>query len=68
LTFRLSSALTHSNGLTFLLPADHGNLKIKQITINGRTEQFVLRIIKGCEYALITVKPGNTYDISASYS
>jgi hypothetical protein len=67
LTFRLSSSFKNSTGLTFFLPVNHGDLKMKQIAVNNKIEKFEDRIIKGFEYALITVIPGNTYNISAKY-
>jgi hypothetical protein len=67
LTFKLSSYLKNSNGLTFLLPVNHGDLKIRQIVVNNQNRKFEKRKIKGFEYALITVISGNTYNISAKY-
>jgi len=67
LTFNFSSALKHSSGITFLLPAIHGNSKIKSITVNGLSSKFELKTIKGYEYAFVTVTPGKMYEISANY-
>lgn len=67
LTFKLSSSHKHPSGLTFLLPFGHDSLKIKNIEIAGQTRKFVRWKIKGSEYALVTVIPGNTYNISVNY-
>jgi hypothetical protein len=67
LTFKLSSNLGNPSGLTFLLPVNHGVLKIRQIVVNNQNREFEQRIIKGIDYAMITVIPGNEYDISANY-
>ena len=67
LTFMLSSAFNNSEGLTFLIPANHGDLKISSITINNHSSKFEQRIIKGHEYAFVTVTPGRAYEISADY-
>jgi hypothetical protein len=67
LTFTLSSAYKHSGGLSSLVPANHGILKIRHITLNGQDRPFKQVIIKGYEYALLTVNAGNTYDISVKY-
>ena len=67
LSFRLNSSLKHSNGLTFLLPAIHGNSKINSITMNDHSLKFKLRMIKGYEYAMVTITPGNMYEITANY-
>ncbi len=67
LTFNLSSAIPNPDGLTILLPADHGDLKISSVAIDGLIRQFEHRTIKGNEYASITVTPGKIYIISAGY-
>jgi hypothetical protein len=67
LTFNLSSNLKHSSGLTFLLPVVHDNLKIKSIEIEGQIRKFARWKIKGSEYAVVTVTPGITYNISVKY-
>jgi hypothetical protein len=67
LTFNLSSAIPNPDGLTILLPADHGDLKISSVAIDGLIRQFEHRTIKGNEYASITVIPGKIYKISAGY-
>ncbi len=67
LTFTLSSAYKHSGGLSFYVPANHGILKIRHFTLNGQDTPFKQVIIKGYEYALLTVNAGNTYDISVKY-
>jgi hypothetical protein len=67
LTFKLSSSIKNSNGLTFLLPINHMDLKIRQIVVNNQNRKFEHRIIKGIEYALVTVIPGNEYRISVKY-
>jgi hypothetical protein len=67
LTFTLSSGIPNPDGLTILLPSDHGDLKISSVSIDGNIRQFDHRTIKGNEYALITVNPGKIYKISAGY-
>jgi len=67
LTFKLSSDLRNSSGLTFLLPVNHGVLKIRQIVVDNQKQRFEQRLIKGFEYALVTVIPGNDYNISVKY-
>jgi hypothetical protein len=67
LIFKLSSSIKNSEGLSFLLPVNHGNLIISRIKIDGQTRQFLIKRIKGYEYALVTVSPGKNYDIIVSY-
>jgi hypothetical protein len=67
LTFKLSSNLKTSGGLTFLLPVNHGVLRIRQVVVNNQNREFKQRTLKGIEYALITVIPGNNYNISVKY-
>jgi len=67
LTFLLSSAIDNRDGLTFLLPENHDGSKISSIKVDGRTIKLTKNIIKGYEYAFITISPGKTYEISAFY-
>ncbi|WP_318349268.1 hypothetical protein [Aquipluma nitroreducens] len=68
LNFKLSSGLKNSHGLTFMLPLIHGGLKIKSITIDGFSPKFEKRMIKGSEYAMVTVNPGKVYTVSVNYN
>ena len=67
LTFNLSSGIPNPDGLTILISAVHGNLKISSVAIDGHIRQFEHRTIKGNEYASITVNSGKDYTISVSY-
>jgi len=67
LTFKLTSSLKNTNGLTFLLPARHGDVKISSIAVNGQNTQIYCKSIKGYEYAMVAVTPGIEYGISARY-
>jgi hypothetical protein len=67
LTFNLSSNIKNSNELTFLIPLTCNNKIIGQIAVNGEEWKFEQKKIKGFEYALVTVIPGNEYNISVKY-
>jgi len=67
LSFNLNSSITNSNGLTILIPHNFNNKKIKGITKNGVDAFFIVREVRGSEYALLTVEPGKMYQISARY-
>jgi hypothetical protein len=67
LTFKLSSKLVHSSGLTFLLPFNYSNKIIRRLAVNGKEWKFKQMKIKGFEYAPVTVVPGNDYNISVKY-
>jgi len=67
LTFTVASSIKHTEGLTILLPFNHGNLKITDIWVSDREQPFRQQFIKGFEYASITVAPGSTYNISVGY-
>ena len=68
LTFTLHSSLTHSNKLTFMVPADYNGKKIKGITLNDQMQTYSIKRIKGIHYALASVEGGKNYDISVKYS
>lgn len=67
LTFNIKSSLTHTNGITCMIPYKYKGNKINKIRINGRTQSFAVQSIKGFEYALVTNKPGSDYSIVVSY-
>ena len=67
LSFNLNSSITNSNGLSIMIPHDFGNKKINGITKNGVDASFIVREVRGSDYALLTVEPGKMYQISASY-
>jgi hypothetical protein len=67
LRFMLNSSVKNENGLSFMLPARHGNIKISKLIVNGENRPFDLKLVKGIEYAFLTITPGNDYEISASY-
>lgn len=70
LSFTLNSSLKHSAGFTVLIPETHthGKNKIKRITRDQNDQTFVVKSIKGNNYALVTVEPGHTYHFSVEYS
>jgi hypothetical protein len=67
LSFRLTSSLKHTNKLTFIVPESYGNLKIKGITSNGKYQLFIIRSVKGNNYAFVSVEPGQNYGITVDY-
>jgi hypothetical protein len=67
LSFMLKSSVKNDNGLSFMLPARHGNIKISKLVVNGENRPFDLKSVKGIEYAFSTIAPGNDYVISAYY-
>jgi hypothetical protein len=67
LSFKLNSSLKHSNGLTFMVPFKYGEMKIKGITKDGKESPFIIKSVKGSDYAFLTVVPGKTYSILVSY-
>jgi hypothetical protein len=68
LSFRLNSAVKHSNGLTIMLPVIYNDFRIKHISVNGTGKEFIIRNIKGRPYAMLTVNPCATYEFIADYS
>ena len=67
LRFKLNSSVKNENGLSFMLPARHGNKKISKLIVNGENMPFDLKLVKGIEYAFLTITPGNDYEISVNY-
>jgi hypothetical protein len=67
LSFKIKSSLTHTNGLTCMIPYLYNGKKINKIAGNGITQSYSAKTIKGFEYALLTIKPGYNYSIVVSY-
>ena len=67
LSFRLISPVEGKAGLTFFIPADNENRTISEVNIDRQPELYHLRSFKGKEYAFVTVRPGQDYDISVFY-
>lgn len=68
LSFRLISCTDHPDELTVILPVSYNGLQIKSIKINDEDKTFLIREIKEREYAMISVRPGSSYDFKADYS
>ena len=68
LSFRLNSSLKHSNGLTFMVPYRYGDKKIDGISCDEKGISFIVRSVRGTDYAFVTVKPGENYSILVNYS
>ena len=67
LSFKIKSSLKHSNGLTCMVPYLYNGKKINKITVNGVTQSYSVKLIKGFDYAMLTIKPGATYNLVISY-
>lgn len=67
LSFSLISTLKHSNGLTITVPNRFRNKKIIGITKNGNDASFIVREVKGLDYAFLTVESGAKYSMVVRY-
>jgi hypothetical protein len=67
LSFKIKSLIKHPSGLTCMIPYFHDGKKITKITINGVTRSYSFELIKGTDYALLTIKPGASYDLVITY-
>jgi hypothetical protein len=67
LSFDLNSSLTHNNNLTIMIPYNYGNKIIKGILKNDNEASFIVRKVKGSDYAFLCVEPGTNYSIAVTY-
>jgi hypothetical protein len=67
LSFKIKSSFTHSNRLSYMLPYKFNGKKISKITSNGIRQPYSVKLIKGFDFALLTMKPGFNYSIVISY-
>lgn len=68
LSFNMRSALKHNNSLACMIPYTFNRLKIQDITVNGIGQSFLVKKVKGFDYAFFTVSAGAVYAIEANYS
>ena len=67
LSFRLGSSLIHDGGLTIMVPFTYRNKKIARITCDEKEAPFIIRSVKGHNYAMVTVRPGYDYSFKVNY-
>ncbi|MEP6947633.1 MAG: hypothetical protein ABI863_00100, partial [Ginsengibacter sp.] len=67
LSFKIKSSLTHTGRLTCMVPYVYNGRKINKVSVNSTAQSYIVRSIKGFEYALKTVSPGSNYNIAVNY-
>ena len=67
LSFKLNSLRAHDSGLTFMVPAGFGGLKVNRILINQQVYPYKVRRFKGKDYGFVTLTPGQNYVIHVDY-
>jgi hypothetical protein len=67
LSFKINSSLTHTSGLTCMIPYLHKGKKINKIITNGLAKPFSIETVKGYEYAMFIVMPGKNYGCEIKY-
>lgn len=67
LSFKIKSALKHSNTLSMMIPYLHSGRKINKIISNAVSKPYSVETIKGQEYAMFTIQPGSDYNMAIDY-
>ena len=67
LTFKINSSLPHTNGLACIIPFRYKGRTIDNIKNDGTAASYVVRSIKGFEYAMVIVKPGSDHRVVVTY-
>ena len=68
LSFKIKSALNHGNKLSCMISYSFDAKKINEITIDGIKQAYLVRHVKGFDYAFLTIKPGTAYSMVVKYS
>jgi hypothetical protein len=68
LSFRIKSALKHSNELACMIPYLFRERKITEVTIDGIKQPYSVKRVKGFDYAFATIRPGTAYKVTVNYS
>ncbi|HZK63443.1 MAG TPA: hypothetical protein VFC34_04820, partial [Puia sp.] len=67
LTFNIHSSLKDSSNLTCMIPYQYNGKRIDEITVNEIRQSYIVRTIKGFEYAMLLIRPGLNYKLTAHY-
>jgi hypothetical protein len=67
LTFNINSDSKNSTGLTFMVPVKFEDLKIMGIRIDGKDSGYIIRSVRGSQYAFATVESGISHSITVDY-
>lgn len=67
LSFSIHSSLPHTSNITYMVPLTYRGKKINGITSNGINQAYLMRTIKGHDYALLAIRPGAVYNITVKY-
>jgi hypothetical protein len=67
LSFTLRTSLIDKRKISFMVPLQYQSRKIAAIKTNGAEQVFVIRKIKGFEYALVSIQPGRDVDVVVRY-
>ena len=67
LSFKIRSALKHPNDFSCMIPYFFKENKLYEITVEGAKQSFLIRRVKGSDYAFLTIKPGADYDVVVNY-
>lgn len=68
LSFNIRSSLPHTSNISYMIPLVYDGKKINGITSNDMNQTYLVRTIKGREYALLTIRPGASHHIAVSYA
>ncbi|MEP7257771.1 MAG: hypothetical protein ABI687_05275 [Flavitalea sp.] len=68
LSFNIHSSLTHSNGITCMIPYRFNGKEIREIAVGGLKSAYSIKNIKGSDYAFLTIKPGYDYQMTVKYA
>src|SRR5664279_4121889 len=67
LSFTINTPLTFDHGLTCLVPYRYQGKKINTLMNGGVMQRYLIRVIKGSEYALVKANPGSENNIKVNY-
>jgi len=68
LSFTIQSDYENTNLLSIIVPYTFKGKRITSLTADTITKPFTVKTIKGLEYAMFLVKPGNAYNITVQYT
>jgi len=67
MSFIVKSSLDHQNVLTIMLPYTYNEQTIDSITLDDSFAEYIVRTVKGNQYAFLTLHPGTSHSVTAKY-
>ncbi|MBN9381895.1 MAG: hypothetical protein J0H74_14085 [Chitinophagaceae bacterium] len=67
LTFTIKSSVAAAHDITCMIPHRYMGKRVDKVTQNGVSRSWLIKKVKGAEYAWLTIRPGTDYKVEVRY-